>query len=109
MLAIQFMKAYRMNAADAIRAVNESWIFRLKSGERIDEDRWFKGIIFDGKVNLVAIPPGRASEFETKRRTTMNERGSTMSQDRKSCRIATSMEYGFERVMIYIILKLCDF
>jgi len=96
MLCIQFMKAYAMNAADAIKAVNESRIFKLQTGERLDEDKWFKGIIFYGKLNLLALPPGRASQFENTRRTTI-ERGSTVSQNRKSCRIATSMDYGFQR------------
>jgi len=54
MLCIQFMKAYAMNAADAIKAVNESRIFKLQTGERLDEDKWFKGIIFYGKLNLLA-------------------------------------------------------
>lgn len=107
MLAVQFMKAYGMEAPEARRAVNESRIFKLRAGERIDEDQWFKGIIFYGRLNLVSLPPGRASQFEVIRRSTIDRisKNKTVSNtrvsqtpERKSCRIVTSMEYGFERV-----------
>lgn len=96
MLAIQFMKAFAMECAEAIDATNQSKLLKMKPGERIEEDKWFKGIILGGKLSLVALPPGRASEHEKIRRTIMEQRGSTMS-NRKSCRIATELEYGFEK------------
>lgn len=99
MLAVQFMKAFTMCAADAIKAVNESRVFSLHRGDRLDEDKWYKGIIFDGKLNLIALPPGRASEFEKYRRTVIKEsviKDREVSQ-RKSCRMSTYMDYGFEK------------
>ena len=101
MLAVQFMKAFTMCAADAIKAVNESRVFSLHRGDRLDEDKWYKGIIFDGKLNLIALPPGRASEFEKYRRTVIKEsviKDREVSQ-RKSCRMSTYMDYGFEKVI----------
>jgi hypothetical protein len=73
-------------------------IIKLRTGEKIDEDRWFKGIIFIGKLALTAIPPGRASEFEKYRRTVIEQKGKATEKNRKSCRIATELDYGFERV-----------
>jgi len=97
MLAVQFMKVFSMDASEAINAVVNSRIFHMKPGDRIEEDKWFKGIISWGKLSLIALPPGRASEFEKFRRTVIDQnRASTMS-NRKSCRIATELTYGFEK------------
>jgi len=95
-LAIQFMKTFSMSGIEAVEAVDASHILTLKAGDRIEEDKWFKGIIFHGKLSLVALPPGRASEFEKYRRTVIEQHQNRVST-RKSCRIATVLEYGFEK------------
>ena len=95
-----------MDVHDAICAAEQSYVTVLKKGERIDESRWFKGIIFFGKLKLVSLPPGRASEAEKVRRSTLlltvDNPTMDMTMDlpkpRKSCRIATELESAFEKV-----------
>ena len=54
---------------------------------------------------MVALAVGRASEFETERRTVVQMKSSEQkvaensTTGRKSCRIATELESAFERVI----------
>ena len=94
-----------MDSHEAILAAEKSYVVSLKAGERIEEPRWFKGIIFFGKLKMVSLPPGRASEHETVRRSTLMaptmegtmELGE-VTKPRKSCRIATELETCLEKV-----------
>jgi len=115
LVAVQFMKTFNMEPHDAICAADQSYVVSLAPGERIDESKWFKGIIFMGKLKLVALPPGRASEAETVRRSTLmlrkdsefttNLTNITLDiplpnemKPRRSCRIATILDNAFEKV-----------
>jgi len=114
LVAVQFMKTFNMEPHDAICAADQSYVVSLAPGERIDESKWFKGIIFMGKLKLVALPPGRASEAETVRRSTLmlrkdsefttNLTNITLDiplpnemKPRRSCRIATILDNAFEK------------
>jgi len=101
--AMQFLKTFSLDHMESTRLADQAEILELKPGERIDIDGYFRGIIYSGKINLVALAVGRASEFETERRTVVQMRSSEQKvaensiTGRKSCRIATALESAFER------------
>jgi hypothetical protein len=121
LIALQFMKTFDMDPNEAICAAEQSYVMTLKSGQKVEESRFFKGIIFFGKLSLVALPPGRASEHETVRRSTLQapsfttdnlpkgppdspieKSASATNTQRKSCRIATVLETAFEKVDCFL-------
>jgi len=104
LLALQFLKHFSLDHFESIRLADRAEILELKPGERIKDDGYFRGIIYEGKLNLIALPVGRASEFETRRRTVgrnseinLPESTTDLGPDRKSCRIATELISEFER------------